>query len=299
MDDKVTPQEEAQIFQGEILHPDIDDDQSKIDHPLENTQDEQHADQQTMSEVVEPNSEITPQHVHQVPAVNDDDEQVDMSDVIIPRVKLIQAMSPEAKDGLAKPGDIVDSIGAEKVGDTFTVLFYRKHWIRFNPRNKHDPAFDSSYEPGQLIYRTDNPLDEQLNAKRAVINNQTGEEVYITDKDFGPNNEKPRATVFMSFMCMFQDYDMPIVLSFCNTSLKAGKKLYTNVTMKPPSSLKTPYAYTYKLSSKEQVTDGNSYFVYEVSNAGKSQGDFLEQAKLWHKLYAPHKDSIAQGEIVE
>ena len=41
-------------------------------------------------------------------------EETDVKDIVIPRIKVIQALSPERIDGIASEGDILNSLTQEK-----------------------------------------------------------------------------------------------------------------------------------------------------------------------------------------
>ena len=119
---------------------------------------------------------------------------VDQEDLIIPRAKLIQALSPEMSDkNLRKqfpdiqPGAIINSLTREPLGDEFVPIFMFKNYIRFNPRSKDDPNCDDNHEPGAIIWRSNDPLDPKVQA----------------ETKFGDNGEKPAATTFINFFCYF------------------------------------------------------------------------------------------------
>ncbi|WP_348260365.1 hypothetical protein, partial [Salmonella enterica] len=62
---------------------------------------------------------------------------ITQEDLIIPRAKLIQALSPEITEGLGvRPGDIINSLTKEVLPDEFIPVFMFKNFIRFNPRSK-------------------------------------------------------------------------------------------------------------------------------------------------------------------
>lgn len=266
MDDKLTPKDLIEETQGEQMPEGISS--------------------ETTAELAHNVTEAQPKAVATV--TQDDEDTADMEDLIIPRAKLMQALSPEVGDGAAKAGDIINNLTQEILPETFIPLFHRKHWICFNPRNSKDPNFNPAYEPGALIYRTDNPMDEQLNQIR---------DLGVSDKQFGPNGERPRATVFHSFMSYFPGVDMPIIVSFCNTSLKAGKQLLSLMQFMPGSTLSKPYTWSYKLTSQSKETDGNKYYVLHVAKGAKVQGQDLEIARQWHDQFAPHKATIAQADV--
>jgi len=94
---------------------------------------------------------------------------VDQQDLIIPRAKLIQALSPEMQDGLPgiKIGAIINSLTKEPLPEEFIPIFSFKNYIRFNPRSKDDPNFDSDFEPGAIIWRSADPSDPQFRRRRS------------------------------------------------------------------------------------------------------------------------------------
>jgi len=214
-------------------------------------------------------------------------DSVDQADLVIPRAKLMQAMSPEVADGEATPGQIINSLTLEELPEVFTPVFHTKTWTRFNPRNKQDPDFDSAYEPGGIIYRTDDPNDAQLNNI-----NESG----WCDKVFGPNGERPRATVTLSFMAYFEGVDMPLILSLYNTSYKTGKQLLTLTQFKSPyreGGHTFQFGWNYSLTATQQETDGNKYFVYKVKAVERNSEETIEHCKDWYMQFAPKKTEIA------
>ena len=135
---------------------------------------------------------------------------VDREDLIIPRAKLIQALSPELTEGLEgiKVGSVINSLTKEVLPQEFIPIFTFKNYIRFNPRSKDDPNFDSEFDPGAVIWKSTDPLDPKVKA----------------EAKFGPNGEKPVATTFINFFSYFPGVPMPIIVSFSKTSYKAGQR---------------------------------------------------------------------------
>jgi len=81
------------------------------------------------------------------------EEGIEQEDLIIPRAKLIQALSPELSEDLEgiKIGSIINSLTKEALPQKFIPVFVFKNFIRFNPRSKDDPNFSSNFEPGAVI----------------------------------------------------------------------------------------------------------------------------------------------------
>ena len=61
-------------------------------------------------------------------------EDEDAGDVIIPRVKVVQTLSPERKDKIAEEGDIINSLTKEKLnGKVFIPVFKFNNNTLFKP----------------------------------------------------------------------------------------------------------------------------------------------------------------------
>src|SRR3989338_5856015 len=105
------------------------------------------------------------------------EDGLDKEDLIIPRAKLIQALSPEMTEGLegVKVGAIINSLTKEVLPQEFIPIFMFKNYIRFNPRSKDDPNFDSEFDPGAVVWESTDPLDPKVKV----------------EAKFGPNGEKP------------------------------------------------------------------------------------------------------------
>lgn len=211
------------------------------------------------------------------------EEGVDREDFVMPRAKIVQAISQEHTKDNVEIGKVINSRTKEELPDTFIPLFRFTFWIKFNPKNTKDPAFDSSYEPGQMVYRITDPNDPRLK----------------TDAVWGPNNEPPSATKFISFLVIFEGRKMPIILSFARTSAKAGKKLYSLALDYAYENKEPMYARKYKLLSRKESSSGNEYFVYDISPAGKVEEERLMDLKSTHDQMVMKKKDIEVHDVAQ
>lgn len=198
---------------------------------------------------------------------------VDQEDLIIPRAKLIQALSPEMQEGLEgiKVGTIINSLTKDVLPDVFIPIFAFKNYIRFNPRSKDDPNFDPAFEPGAIIWRSTDPAD-------TAVQEQT---------KFGPNGEKPVATTFLNFFSYFPGVGMPVIVSFSKTSYRTGKQLLSLGKFCGGDM----FSRKYKLSSQMETNDIGTYAVLKLVPAGDaSQEEFAVCEKLWDEFSAKAKD---------
>jgi len=173
-------------------------------------------------------------------------------DMRLPRIALIQAMSPTAQDGTHKAGELVNSLTQEVLGQPLVIVpaFVFKNVIRWKSRS----------EGGGIIYRTTNITDD-------------------VKKDLAwVGDQKPAATAFINAVCLVDGQgDMPLIVSFCNTSYKAGQDLATLTTLKKPS-----WKYTYELSAKKVTNTKGTFHVFNVK-LGKPATE--EQVKAAMELY--------------
>ena len=212
---------------------------------------------------------------------------VDREDLIIPRAKLMQALSPELTEGLEgiKVGSVINSLTKEVLPQEFIPIFMFKNYIRFNPRSKDDPNFDSEFDPGAVIWKSTDPLDPKVKAEAR----------------FGPNGEKPVATTFINFFSYFPGVPMPIIVSFSKTSYKAGKNLLSLAKFCGGDM----FSRKYKLVSQMETNDIATYAVLKVAAVGDALAEeYAVCERLWND-FASKVDAIqvheedAQEDVAE
>lgn len=192
------------------------------------------------------------------------EEPIAKEDLIIPRAKLLQALSPEVvEDGKKfQPGMIINSLTKEILPQEFVPIFKFTNWVRFNPRNSKDENFDPAFGSGDVIWRETDPLDPKV----------------VEFGKFGPNGEPPIATKFLNFFCYFPGVNMPLILSFSKTSFNAGKRLLSLAQF----SNKDMFATKYKVASKQEVGEAGAYFVLVVDLVeAAGEQDYAIGSRLW------------------
>ena len=205
-------------------------------------------------------------------------------DLIIPRAKLLQALSPEVLEETKtlegkdlKQGMIINSITKAILPVEFIPVFKFSNWVRFNPRNTQDPRYLKDYDPGAVIWRSSDPLDPKV----------------VEEAKFGPNGERPAATKFLNFFAYFPGSEMPVIVSFSNTSYKAGKQLLSLCQFTQGDM----FSRKYKLGSKQAKNDIGTYFVLTVEPAGMaSETDFKIAEGLWNTFATKVKDIQVDAE---
>lgn len=200
---------------------------------------------------------------------------VDQSDLMIPRAKLLQALSPEVQeDGKRyQQGMIVNSITKDELPKdangtiTFLPVMRSVNWVRFNPQSDKDPDFNPDFGAGDVIWKSNDPKDPRV----------------ISEGGWGPENEPPKAIKFINYLAIIPGTTMPIVISFGKTSFKAGKAL-TTMTQFADGDL---FAWRYKLRAKKEQNDAKQqYFVLSVESGGKAETSEYAQAERIYEAFS-------------
>jgi hypothetical protein len=194
------------------------------------------------------------------------EEKTDREDLILPRVVLLQALSPQVVDGTegCRPGVIINSITSEKIPEVFLPIFKYTEYLKFNPRDSKFDGFDPAFDAGALIWKITDPADPRT-----------------AECKFGEAGEKPTAMKVMNFLCYFPGSPMPLVLGFSKTSYKAGKKLISLAQFSGGDL----FSRKYKLISKPAESNGNKYFVLDVGIVGKSNQDEFKVAEALYQSF--------------
>lgn len=176
-------------------------------------------------------------------------------DMIIPRVKAIQTLSPERKDKIAVEGDILNSLTKEKLnGKVFVPVFKFNTNIEWKPRNEGGGILCQARD-GKVGERSDGTRLLCASCKRCEFDNtKQGKEA------------APKCTKYFNFFGFFTGEGMPIILSFAKTNYNEGKKLYSLAKV----TMQNMWNYGYRLDEKLISKNGNEWFNIVVTPAGAS-----------------------------
>lgn len=201
-------------------------------------------------------------------------EDEDSGDMIIPRVKVIQTLSPERKDKIAVEGDILNSLTKEKLnGKVFIPVFKFNNNIWWKDRSEgggirciaRDGKFGAMSDGTNLVCTS---------CKRCEFDNtKQGKEAL------------PTCTKYINFFGFFEGERMPIILSFAKTSYNEGKKLYSLAKV----TMQNMWNYGYALNEKLQAKAGNEWFICVPSAAGPTSE---EDRAFGMDLYKSFRNSI-------
>lgn len=213
-----------------------------------------------------------------LPALNSDrrgfEEEVDQSDLIIPRAKLLQPTSEEMTDptNTLRAGQVVNSLTKEELAATFVPIFYYKEYLRFNARQKDAPGYVDDVAPGALMWRTRDGNDPRV----------------LAECGFGANGETPLAITTLNFFCLFTDSAMPLILSFGKTSYKGGKNLLSLAKLRGGAM----FSRKYKLGVVPTKNDKGSFFVFKVDPFGDCDAESFQMAESYFNQFGMKRDTL-------
>lgn len=178
-------------------------------------------------------------------------------DLRLPRVALLQALSPQVQSQpeIYRQGMFIDTLTQDVLTApvSFIPVFIFKNVIKWKPRN----------EGGGMLWKTTTITPEV--AKELQWNGTT----------------KPTADLYYNAVCLLDGQSVPIIISFCKTSLKAGQDLATLATLSGYS-----WKFKYTLESVKTTKDNNTFYVMRVKRGvlttpeeTQEAADLYEQVK--------------------
>lgn len=191
-------------------------------------------------------------------------EKVDAVDLIIPRIVLAQGNSDLINSGIASPGDLVDSVNT-------TVLAKRGSFIEIIPF-KMDKLYRRSVKNPQNG-KWEKLVTEKYDTRHLSLEwNEKGQD----GKEY-----KNEAILMCSCVLATNTTGFPYLISFRGTSYFAGKKMVNH--FKECEQNKTPPAsWAFKLSSKQQSGQGNSWWALDVAKSRVAKEPELLAAYKWY-----------------
>lgn len=194
---------------------------------------------------------------NEAPLGFEDDSNEDM---IIPRVKVVNMLSPEFKEKAADEGDVINSLTKDKLnGKVFVPVFKYSSNINWIPRSEGG-GIRCHASDGKIGVPSD--LNQpQLRCiecrKNEFDNTKQGSAAF------------PSCTKYINFFGFIEGEPMPIILSFAKTNYNEGKKLYSLAKV----TMQNMWNHGYILSSKKMAKNGNEWFNIEVKPNGPTNDE--------------------------
>lgn len=202
-------------------------------------------------------------------------EETDSKDIVIPRIKVINALSPERVDGAANEGDILNSLTQENVkGMRFIPVKQYYSCIHWNPDRDADPRMFCRSFDGKIGQSDEGVCSCAQCRKNQFDNSKTGKDA------------QPQCTSYLNFLGFFEGNPMPVVLSFARTNYNEGRKMLSIAK----SMRCAIWNYAYSIDSRLVAKDRNKWYILVPTMAGPTSE---EQRKLAFEFYnSIHTSSI-------
>ena len=201
-------------------------------------------------------------------------EDEDAGDMIIPRVKVVQTLSPERKDKQANEGDIINSLTKERLnGKTFIPVFKFNNNIDWKDRAEGG-GIQCIARDGKVGEKSDGSQVMCASCRRCEFDNtKQGKEAL------------PKCTKYINFFGFFAGERMPIILSFAKTNYNEGKKLYSLAKV----TMQNMWNYGYVLNEKLMAKNGNEWYIATATPAGATND---EDRAFALELYKSFRNTI-------
>ncbi len=190
-------------------------------------------------------------------------------DRIIPRLKIMQPLSPEVDEGIAKSGEFVNSIAKKSYGPTLTLtpIFWWKTRVYWGPRE----------EGGEILCQARDALTGTVFGVCADCENSKWHD-----------KEPPICTAIINILGLVNNTDM-VALSFMKTSYGTGKQLINLFQYKGVDV----FNFQYELFADQEQNDFGKFWVvkFKDTNAAVSDDIWKACSKLYDN-FAKIKDKV-------
>lgn len=200
-------------------------------------------------------------------------ENIEKSDLLLPRLKLLQPMSPEVNDLNQKPGTMFLALSNKSYGEKIVVvpvLHFRSR-IKWTPKDDGG-GIDCSAPDG----KTPRETKYAQNCASCTMPNWRPEEKKKKD-------QQPQCTLYDNFLCLLDGENEPVIIPFERSKAKVAKKWYSVGGLKGGDM----FDWQYELSViKEKGPDDEPYYNYSVRDLSKPTPDARKQRclSLWESL---------------
>lgn len=237
-----------------------------------------------------------------VPVTQTSEQEILNSDIVIPRLLLMQGLSDfvaeRKKSPIGEPigqGDMVRSTTAEVLGNPeepveFIPLKMTAAWIL---KEKIGGKYEFRGIEPRTALNEDAPWDYVKNGadwKRVKALNVFA----LLPSDISQFHEEMESVLKSGEMPDLNKTILPVQISFQSTSFNAGKAVATfyaqirDMTRYNPAI--KPYHYTLTLGCKQEKNDKGSYYVFEVGKTKKLDQKLVDEAARWYTILNTLKD---------
>lgn len=210
---------------------------------------------------------------------------IDVTDFVIPRVKLMQAISPELTEfNAARPGMFWHTIASQNLTDKLLgiPIVIRKTYILWAPRNDDRGilarAMDGVHwdQPGAEFTVKPKGSPKQVTYRLADTVAESGLDQFGSSIPEDPNSV-PAASLTYNMLWYFTEFPnlSPSVIINTRSSIKPMQTLLSKIDAKPTAH----YTQLYEIGVVQQKGAEGPYFNYTYAGAGYADAETCEITK--------------------
>ncbi len=223
---------------------------------------------------------------------------IDRSDLIIPRVKLLQGISEELTTfDAAKSGEFWHSIAAESLGTEIKAvpILLRKTYVLWSPRNDDRGILARAVDglhwdlPGAefTVKPKGHPADIKYKLGNTVHDKGPDGEPALSEFGSGipgDPNSKPAAALTYEFLWWFPEFKnfSPSMIINTRSSVKPARMLINQIDMRPVEH----YAQQYIIGRVQEKGDEGPYWNYKYTPAGYAAEEDYGSAMALFNTYS-------------
>lgn len=235
---------------------------------------------------------------------------VDKTDIIIPRVKLLQAISGEVTTfDNAKAGEFWHTIAEAPMGSPLVgiPIVIRKTYALWSPRNDDRGilarAQDAIHwdQPGAEFTVKPKGSPKPITYKLGKTVQENGMDQFGSSIPEDPNSAPAASLTYhvMWWFPMFRDYSPAIIIN-TRSSVKKAKMLISKIELRPVNH----YAQKFAISSVQEQGEEGPFYNYVYTSDGFADKEQYETAEALYKKYVEtdfvpsdeRDDTVGSGE---
>ena len=226
---------------------------------------------------------------------------VDASDLVLPRIKLLQAISPEVEAfDEAKAGNFWHSVLGESLGPNFDfiVASFRKKYLLMAPLGSAKPVLARAedgvnWTPANETFRVKlkGVKEEQVWATKPTVR-ESGLAEYGSSVAGDPDS-KPAAVLIYEYLVYLPEHPKmsPVVMSLARSQIRKGKDLNSKISFRgaPLNAMR------FKASVIEETGDEGPYKNYQFTSAGFASEEEFNRVKSIAEQFGTYKVADEEG----
>lgn len=199
-------------------------------------------------------------------------EHLTREDILLPRLKLLQSVSPEVMEQDLKAGSIYLNLHNKVLGEKviFTPILHYRSRIKFTPLDDGG-GIDCSAPDAKT------PRDTKYATECSVCLFKDWNEKAEKKRD-----QRPQCSMFENFVIVLEGSTEPVILSMGSTKLKVARKFYSMAAVKGGDFFDNKY----QLSVVKEKGDEATFFNYLITDISKKTDEKTRAIgnALWESL---------------